>query len=83
VSNFGSLAVYALQGFFEYRTDEFRILLDSSDRSRIEVALVESGHVSIPEEIVWSEYDGVSDFWQRNFPSRPPPTWFDRFFDWV
>jgi hypothetical protein len=82
VSNFGRIAVYDLELFGAYDSDERRCLLDLADVARVEAALDSTNHESIPVEVLWTVYDGRSDYWKGTFPSASP-TWFTRFFDWV
>ena len=83
VSNYGVLAVYDLDLFGAYDAAEREVLLDGSDRSRVEAALLETRHDVVPTDLLWNTYDGTNDYWQRHFPNERPPTWFTRFFDWV
>jgi hypothetical protein len=83
VSNFGTIAVFDLEGFGVYDKAERATLFDGADIARVEAVLDATGHVSMPVDILWTTYDGVNGSWQRSFPSEPPPSWFVRFFDWV
>lgn len=79
VSNFGLLAVYDLELFGAYDTEEREQLLDHVDVELLETCLADTGHESVPIDLLWSRYDGASTC----FSSDPAPTWFARFFDWV
>lgn len=55
LSNFGRLAVVAVEGFGIYDESEREALLDELDRSRVQEALREEGYVEVPEFILWRE----------------------------
>jgi hypothetical protein len=83
VSNFGTLAVYAIEQLGVYDDAERDVLLDPGDRARVETALADTGHVVVPESVLWNEYDGANDSWKTHFADETTPTWFVRYFDWV
>ncbi|MFZ3495194.1 hypothetical protein ACODT5_18560 [Streptomyces sp. 5.8] len=82
VSKFGSLAEVCADnpGAF-FGTDDAREegALDPADLATVERALAELGYVSVPEELLESDYEGPSalDF----FAARP--TWWTRFFGFM
>jgi hypothetical protein len=73
-SNFGGLAVLAVDNPGVWTDEEAAELLHLDDGSRIGDALADLGHVLIPEEPLWQPYDGA---WPdvRN--------WWDRYFDYL
>ncbi|MFG2417112.1 hypothetical protein [Streptomyces goshikiensis] len=79
VSKFGSLAEVCADnpGAF-LGTDEAREegVLDPADLATVERALAELGYVSVPEELLESDYEGPSAL--EHFAARP--TWWTRFF---
>ncbi len=79
VSKFGSLAEVCADNPGAYLgTDEAREegALDPADLVTVERALVELGYVSVPEEVLESDYEGLSAL--EHFAARP--TWWTRFF---
>ncbi|MFD0310216.1 hypothetical protein [Streptomyces sp. NPDC127119] len=82
VSKFGSVAEVCADnpGAF-YGTDEACAVgaLDPADLATVERALAELGYVSVPEELLESDYEGPSALGQ--FAVRP--TWWTRFFGTV
>ncbi|MFJ4843269.1 hypothetical protein [Streptomyces sp. NPDC088746] len=79
VSKFGSLAeVCADNPGAYFGTDDAREegALDPSDLATVERALDEIGYVSVPEELLESDYEGPSAL--VLFEARP--TWWTRFF---
>lgn len=79
VSKFGSLAEVCADnpGAF-LGTDEAcqEGALDPTDLATVEQALTELGYVSVPEELLESDYEGPSAL--EHFAARP--TWWTRFF---
>ncbi|MET7372336.1 hypothetical protein [Micromonospora arida] len=51
--------------------------LDASDLEEVKQALVGSGHLVIPEELLMNRYDGVAHL---RFHGSGEPYWWDRFF---
>ncbi|WP_433652521.1 hypothetical protein ACQP2C_09470 [Micromonospora zamorensis] len=51
--------------------------LDPSDLDMIKQALVGSGHLVVPEELLMNRYDGVAHL---RFHGSGEPYWWDRFF---
>jgi hypothetical protein len=84
VSNFGNLAVYALEGLGEYSDAERELLMSERDSDRVETALADSGYVALPEDLLWEPYDGANR-WLRDFYARQAArlTWFIRFFNYI
>ncbi|WP_159705613.1 hypothetical protein [Arthrobacter sp. 18067] len=80
VSNFGSLAVLALENPGAYDQQEFDALVHESDVARISESLDEGNYILIPEEPLWKPYDGCVP--ARVFlPSKP--SWWLRYFDYL
>jgi hypothetical protein len=82
VSNFGHLAVYALERLGAYSDAERDSLMAEADRSRVEFALGESGYVVLPEDVLWKRYDGVNQALLTLYGDRRPE-WFIRYFDYI
>ncbi|MFI8944331.1 hypothetical protein [Streptomyces syringium] len=79
VSKFGSLAqVCADNPRAYFDTDDAREegALDPADLAIVERALAELGYLSVPEELLESDYEGPSAL--ERFAARP--TWWTRFF---
>lgn len=80
ISNFGGLAVLAVDNP-GVRTDaEAAHLLDADDANRVHTALADLGYTLIPEEPLWRRYDGACD------PAVFAPsdaTWWIRYFDYL
>ncbi|MEV7606068.1 hypothetical protein AB0N65_11570 [Paenarthrobacter sp. NPDC089322] len=80
VSNFGSLAVLALENPGAYDQQELDSLVHEKDVARISKSLDEENYVLIPEEPLWKPYDGCVP--PRVFlPNKP--TWWLRYFDYL
>jgi len=80
VSNFGNLAVLALENPGAYDQEEFDALVHESDLTRIYECLDEGGYILVPEAPLWEPYDGRvpgSVF----LPSKP--SWWIRYFDYL
>ena len=73
ISNFGSLAVVAVDNPGVWTDAEAALLLHPGDGRLIDSALAEFGYVRVPEEPLWRRYDGVG----MRLDGRP---WWDRFF---
>jgi hypothetical protein len=84
VSNFGNLAVYALELLGAYDDAERELLMTERDRDLVETDLADSGYVALPEDVLWEPYDGANQS-LRDFYARQPDqaTWFIRFFDFI
>ncbi|MEU3788520.1 hypothetical protein AB0F07_01785 [Streptomyces fructofermentans] len=77
VSKFGSLAEVCADNPGAYLgTEEAREegVLDMADLATVEQALAELGYVSVPEELLESDYEGPSAL------DATRPTWWTRFF---
>ncbi|MEU7823418.1 hypothetical protein [Catellatospora sp. NPDC049133] len=74
ISNFGGMAVLAVDNPGVWTDEEAAELLHSDDGGRIGDALASLGYVLIPEEPLWQRYDGA---WPR------VQSWWDRFFDYL
>jgi hypothetical protein len=85
VSNFGNLAVYALELLGAYDDAERELLMSERDRDRVETALADCGYVALPEDILWEPYDGANqgllDHHAR--AGYEQPTWFLRYFGFL
>ncbi|MEU9169064.1 hypothetical protein AB0D34_14885 [Streptomyces sp. NPDC048420] len=79
VSNFGDLATVALGVPGSHDADEERELFRATDRERVEEALETLGYVTVPQHLLWTRYDGVSEL-ASYYPPEYPPTWRTRFF---
>ncbi|GAA2786659.1 hypothetical protein [Streptomyces showdoensis] len=82
VSKFGSLAEVCADNPGAYLgTDEACAegVLDPADLATVERALAELGYVSVPEELLETDYEGPSDL--GFFAARP--TWWTRFFGFM
>lgn len=76
VSNFWPLAMVAVDNPGVHDEEEFERLLDAGDRGTLEQALLDAGHVIVPERLLDRRYNGsasVSSF----------RTWFERYFDYL
>jgi hypothetical protein len=82
VSNFGGLAVVAIENPGLYTQAEFAELLHPDDAERVRAALGGLGYTIVPEEPLWQPYDGNGPF-QQFYPAENPPTWWVRFFDYL
>ncbi|MFB6583728.1 MULTISPECIES: hypothetical protein [unclassified Streptomyces] len=77
VSNFGDLALITLGNPDSYDEEETEYLLDATDLGRITGILDGLGYRTVPEHLLWANYDGVLDL-------RSHATcWLDRFFFWI
>lgn len=82
VSKFGSLAEVCADNrgaFFGTEDARQEGALDPADLATVEQALAELGYVSVPEELLGSDYEGPSVL--EDFAVRP--TWWTRFFGTV
>jgi hypothetical protein len=76
ISNFGALAILAVDNPGVWTDAEAAELLDAADYSCVSNALGELGYTLIPEEPLWDRYDGTRPF-SDSF------SWWDRFFDYL
>jgi len=79
-SNFGMLAVMALDNPGVHGEEEFRARADPHDVERIAACLDAGGYVLVPEEPLWTPYRGTIP---RHVFGRGEPTWWDRYFDYL
>jgi hypothetical protein len=80
VSNFGPLAVLAVDNPGVWTDAEAARLLHPDDAGRVHTALADLGYTLIPEEPLWEPYDGVCD---PAIFSPSEPTWWLRYFDYL
>jgi hypothetical protein len=80
ISNFGGLAVLAVDNPGIWTDAETATLLHPADAHRVETALAGLGYTLIPEELLWQPYDGASD--PARF-GRSEVTWWNRYFDYL
>ncbi len=81
ISNFGQLATVSVTNPGVWSETEFEGLLAPSDASRIYPALDALGYQVVPEEPLWSDYDGPSAL--AAIDARYGATWWTRFFDYL
>ena len=81
VSNFGNLAVIAVNNPGVWTRDEFEELLAPHDAERVYEALDALGYAVIPEEPLWSDYQGPSRL--TDLDAAYGTTWWTRFFDYL
>jgi hypothetical protein len=82
VSNFGGLAVIAIDNPGVWDQEEFAELLHPRDAERIYFALDDLGYTVVPEEPLWRPYDGDGSL-RQFYPPENPPSWWIRFFDYL
>ncbi|MEU1185783.1 hypothetical protein ABZ464_50895 [Streptomyces sp. NPDC005820] len=82
VSNFGNLVAMTLGNPGSYAEDEERLLFESTDRRRVDDELEALRYVAVSEHLLHERYDGVGNLAARH-PRKHPPTWWDRFFDYL
>jgi hypothetical protein len=75
ISNFGGLAVLAVENPGVWDDEEAARLLRRDDASRIREALDDLGYTLVPEGQLWRRYDGVC--------GPGISTWWDRYFDYL
>ncbi|MFU8873021.1 hypothetical protein [Micromonospora sp. SL4-19] len=75
ISNFGDLAVLAVENPGVWDDEEAAQVLHPDDTSRIHKALDDLGYTLIPEEPLWNRYDGVC--------GPAISTWWVRYFDYL
>jgi hypothetical protein len=81
VSNFGGLAVVAIDNPGSWNQHEFAELLHPVDADRIYTALNDLGYTIVPEQPLWHPYDGNSAL--QNYYRDHSATWWTRFFDYL
>jgi len=74
ISDFGRMAIVALENPAAWSDAETAELMADSDRTRIENALGRLGYIHISEDPLDDPYDGEFDW---------PSTWRDRFFEYI
>ncbi|MFI8390318.1 hypothetical protein [Streptomyces sp. NPDC085540] len=77
VSNFCDLALITLGNPESYDEEETEYLLDPTDLGRTTGILNDLGYLTVPEHLLWADYDGV-----LNLRSHAR-NWLDRFFFWT
>lgn len=80
VSNFGSMAVLAVDNPGAWSQTEFQALIHPHDMATIEAGLDEFGFVLVPEDPLWDPYDGVV---ATAVFGEGRATWWTRFFDYI
>jgi hypothetical protein len=80
VSNFGGLAVLAVDNPGVWTDAEAGRLLHPDDAHRVHTVLADLGYTVISEEPLWEPYDGVCD---PAIFSPSKPTWWLRYFDYL
>ncbi|MFC6015657.1 hypothetical protein ACFP2T_05580 [Plantactinospora solaniradicis] len=80
ISNFGNLAVIAVDNPGVWTDKEAAQLLHPEDDTRIRRALADLTYTLIPEEPLWQRYNGA--WTPDNRPARVD-TWWDRYFDYL
>ncbi|GAA3775508.1 hypothetical protein GCM10022225_74330 [Plantactinospora mayteni] len=80
ISNFGGLAVLAVDNPGVWTDQEAAQLLHPDDDTRIRRALEDLTYTLIPEEPLWQRYDGA---WNKDNVSARVNTWWDRYFDYL
>ncbi|WP_346539013.1 hypothetical protein [Micromonospora sp. DPT] len=75
ISNFGDLAVLAVENPGVWDDEEAAQVLHPDDTTRIRRALDDLGYTLIPEEPLWQPYNGACQ--------RGVSTWWDRYFDYL
>jgi hypothetical protein len=80
VSNFGDLAVLAVDNPGVWTDAQATSLLHADDADRIRIALTELGYTQIPEESLWQPYDGACD---PDVFAPSNATWWIRYFDYI
>ena len=81
VSNVGRLATVSVTNPGVLSDAEFEDLLAPSDASRMYTALDALGYQVVPEEPLWSDYDGPSAL--TAVDARYGATWWTRYFDYL
>jgi hypothetical protein len=79
VSNFGALAVLAVDNPGVWTDAEAAALLHPDDARRVHGALADLGYTLVPEETLWNRYDGACS--PKIF--GPNATWWDRYFGYL
>ncbi len=82
VSNFGGLVAVTLGNPGSYDEAEEQALFSPEDRRRVEDELETLGYLLVSEHPLWTKYTGISGF-DALYPPDRPPSWWDRFFDYL
>ncbi|MGW5704482.1 hypothetical protein [Amycolatopsis japonica] len=82
VSNFGGLVAVTLGNPGSYDEDEEREFFPAQVRRQIEDELEALGYLPVSEHPLWTKYTGISGF-DALYPPDRPPSWWDRFFDYL
>ncbi|MEO3745186.1 hypothetical protein [Plantactinospora sp. B5E13] len=80
ISNFGGLAVLAVDNPGVWDAEAAGQLLHPDDSTRIRQALDDLGYTLIPEEPLWQRYDGT---WDPATFAPGDATWWTRYFDYL
>ncbi|GAA3573486.1 hypothetical protein GCM10022197_32880 [Microlunatus spumicola] len=80
VSNFGGLATVSLTNPGVFDSAELHELLHADDAAHVYGVLDDLDYVVIPEDPLWTTYDGPS---QITVDARWPASWWTRFFDYL
>ncbi|MEU9829333.1 hypothetical protein [Micromonospora chersina] len=80
ISNFGDLAVLAVDNPGVWTDKEAAQLLHPDDETRIRQALDDLDYTLIPEEPLWQPYDGT---WDPAIFGPGDATWWVRYFDYL
>lgn len=78
VSNFGGLAVLSVDNPGAWSDAEAADLLRPDDAHRVHTALTDLRYILVPEEPLWTSYDGFCDA-----GIIVPATWWIRYFDYI
>jgi hypothetical protein len=76
-SNFGDLALMAVDNFDVWSDADTAELLHPDDAHRIRGALADLGYTLIPDDLIYARYDGPSA------ATAPIRCWFDRYFSYM
>lgn len=82
VSNFGGLATVSLTNPGAWSQAESETLASGEDAFRVHRALDSLGYTVVPEEPLWSDYDGPSDV-GVDPQGKVRATWWTRYFDYL
>ncbi|MGY6652711.1 hypothetical protein ACXIZN_11130 [Amycolatopsis sp. TRM77291] len=82
VSNFGGLVAVTLGNPGSYDEDEEREFFPAPVREQVEDELEALGYLPVSEHPLWTKYTGISGF-DALYPPDRPPSWWDRFFEYL
>ncbi|MFI7598986.1 hypothetical protein [Actinoplanes sp. NPDC049681] len=77
ISNFGDLAVLAVENPGVWDAEEAASVLNPDDNNRIHRALHDLGYVAVPEGPLWKRYDGPGGVLASD------ASWWNRYFDYL